>query len=103
MSTRSFASAVNRTAAAGTAGGARDHTAGAPTVGKRTLVEQAMPGELAAAPHAARAPASVPAAAPTSGGGAALPADVRAKMEAAFGASFAAVRIHQDGQAEALG
>jgi hypothetical protein len=37
------------------------------------------------------------------GGGAALPVPVRARMEAVLGASFASVRIHEDGQAGELG
>lgn len=38
---------------------------------------------------------------PAGGGGTPLPPDVRARMEAALGASFAAVRVHQDGHAQA--
>jgi hypothetical protein len=36
-------------------------------------------------------------------GGEALPDDVRASMEASFGADFGAVRVHQDDQASAVG
>ena len=39
----------------------------------------------------------------TSGGGSPLPSPVQAKMEAALGADFSAVRIHQGAQADALG
>jgi hypothetical protein len=39
----------------------------------------------------------------TSAGGALLPPDVRADMEHALGADFSSVRVHQDGQAEAVG
>ena len=38
-----------------------------------------------------------------SGGGAPLPGDVRTKMEGSFGADFSDVRVHQGGQAQALG
>jgi len=37
------------------------------------------------------------------GGGAPLPPDVRVRMEAGLGASFAAVRVHQDAFAQAIG
>jgi Domain of unknown function (DUF4157) len=40
---------------------------------------------------------------PPGGGGAPLSPDVRARMEAALGASFAAVRVHQDAYAQAIG
>lgn len=40
---------------------------------------------------------------PSGGGGAALPTDVRARMEAALGGSFAAVRVHEDAYAQAIG
>ncbi|MDB4958767.1 MAG: hypothetical protein JWO36_6336 [Myxococcales bacterium] len=40
---------------------------------------------------------------PASGSGEALPAEVRTKMEGSFGADFSKVRIHQTGQAEAIG
>jgi hypothetical protein len=47
---------------------------------------------------------AVAAAAPRpSGPGAALAAPVRAQMERALGASFATVRVHEDGQAAAIG
>lgn len=39
----------------------------------------------------------------SSGGGVAMPPDVQRKMEQAFGADFSAVRIHQGGQASAIG
>jgi hypothetical protein len=42
------------------------------------------------------------APAPASGGGAPMPALVRAKMEDAFGVDFSSVRIHQGPQAQAL-
>jgi hypothetical protein len=37
------------------------------------------------------------------GGGSALPPAVRSRMESSFGASFASVRIHEGGNAQALG
>ncbi|HEX3478517.1 MAG TPA: DUF4157 domain-containing protein [Kofleriaceae bacterium] len=40
---------------------------------------------------------------PPAGGGTPLPPDLRARMEAVFGASFAAVRVHQDAHAQAIG
>lgn len=40
---------------------------------------------------------------PPGGGGTPLSPDVRARMEAALGASFAAVRVHQDTYAQAIG
>jgi len=45
----------------------------------------------------------VPGRAAAAGGGQALPADVRAKMEAAFGADFSAVRVHEGQASQALG
>jgi hypothetical protein len=48
---------------------------------------------------AAAAPGGDAAAAP----GRALPAAVRGKMEAAFGADFSSVQVHEDGQAAGLG
>ncbi|MEO7733402.1 MAG: DUF4157 domain-containing protein [Kofleriaceae bacterium] len=39
----------------------------------------------------------------TTSGGQAMPAEVRAKMEHAFGADFSAVRIHQGGEAQSMG
>lgn len=73
-----------------TAPGAAPHAAA--NVGKRTLTM-----DLPPAAHAAAAPPSV------SSGGQALPAAIRAKMEASFGADFSAVRIHQGGHAASLG
>jgi hypothetical protein len=40
---------------------------------------------------------------PSDGGGHAMPEDVRAKMESAFGADFSEVRIHEGARAAALG
>jgi Domain of unknown function (DUF4157) len=37
------------------------------------------------------------------GGGAPIPAPVRARMERSFGTSFSNVRVHQDGNAERVG
>jgi len=45
----------------------------------------------------------VPAHLPGNGGGAAMPEDVRGKMEASLGADFSPVRIHEGPQAEAIG
>jgi hypothetical protein len=47
--------------------------------------------------------ASPQAAAPATGGGAALPEAVRGKMEGAFGTSFEDVRVHQGDHAEGVG
>jgi hypothetical protein len=55
-----------------------------------------VPGRATIASAAAPPPAE-------SGGGAPLPADVRATMEASFATDLGAVRIHQDGAAAALG
>jgi hypothetical protein len=81
-------------------------------------------GAAAAAPSVLEAPASSgarptlqmlfggrPAAAgdsrdqglPSDGGGQAMPEDVRARMESAFGADFSQVRIHEGARAAALG
>ncbi len=46
--------------------------------------------------------APAPAPAPR-GGGAPLPPEIRAKMERAFAADFSAIRVHEDGTAEATG
>jgi hypothetical protein len=43
------------------------------------------------------------AGAPSAGSCTPLPPDVRARMEAALGANFAAVRVHQDAYAQAIG
>jgi hypothetical protein len=40
---------------------------------------------------------------PSGGGGAPLPPDVRARMEGALGGNFAAVRVHHDAYAQAIG
>jgi hypothetical protein len=61
--------------------------------GKQTLTEAISP---------AQARGGGPAAAPAAGAGAALPAQVRSRMEGAFGTSFADVRIHQGEQAAAM-
>ncbi|HEX3760046.1 MAG TPA: DUF4157 domain-containing protein [Kofleriaceae bacterium] len=45
----------------------------------------------------------VATAAPGGGAGAPLPATVRAKMEAAFASDFSAVRVHEGGEAAAMG
>lgn len=67
-----------------TAASRRDEPVGTP--GKRTLTEQIAP----------RPPAST-------SGGRPLPDDVRAQMEQRLGADFSAVRIHEGGQAAAVG
>ncbi len=46
---------------------------------------------------------ALPAQLPGPGGGAEMPGDVRGKMEAAFGADFAPVRIHEGPHAKAIG
>ena len=49
-------------------------------------------------------PASASASSlPAAGRGRAMPGDVRAKMEGAFGVDFSRVRIHEDARSEALG
>src|SRR5262249_50272319 len=71
----------------------------APVPGKRTQVES-LPVQRKAEP--ARSDGAGPA--PTSaGGGQALPAPTRAKMESAFFTDFSAVRVHEDGAADAVG
>jgi hypothetical protein len=78
-----------------------------PVVGKRTLAMDLPPMQLKREPggaEAADAPSALPALPSGPGGtGQPLPAAVRAKMESSFGASFSAVRIHQDSHASALG
>lgn len=64
---------------------------GGGAVGKATLT--------GALPMAATGPTGQP----TKGSGAPLSATARRKMEAAFGADFSAVRVHEDGLAEANG
>lgn len=71
--------------------------------GKRTLTEMI---QLKAEPTVPAKPPAGAAAAQTpgrAGGGTALPVDLRAKMEAAFGADFSSVRVHQDDQAQQVG
>src|SRR5262245_44989020 len=67
------------------------------------------PGRLTDAPppiqgKGIRPDAGEPAAPPSpSGAGSPLPAGVQSKMERAFGADFSAIRVHQDGAADAVG
>jgi hypothetical protein len=68
--------------------------------GKRTLTEQLSLQMKAAGATSEGSPAP---AEPTSGGGAAMPAPVQAKMEHAFGEDFSAVRVHEGAQAGAMG
>jgi hypothetical protein len=87
-----------------------DSSAHSPTPGKRSLVpdigsadgggmalpdKRSMTGDLAAAPSGTSSGAS--------SGGAPLRDDVRSRMESAFGADFSAVRIHENGAADAVG
>ncbi|MEO7731495.1 MAG: DUF4157 domain-containing protein, partial [Kofleriaceae bacterium] len=71
--------------------------------GKQTLVSAEL--ESAGAPmqrkaHSAGEGAGPP---PSGGGGTPLPPEVRSRMEAAIGGNFAAVRVHQDAYAQAIG
>lgn len=72
--------------------------------GKQTLVgaelEAAGPLQRRAQAEAAGAAGGPP---PSGGGGTPLPPDVRARMEAALGGNFGAVRVHQDGYAHVVG
>jgi Domain of unknown function (DUF4157) len=76
----------------------------APTPGKRTLT---MDLDARAAPIQRKAGSDAPDATPASpsptSGGDAMPADVRSKMERAFGADFSGVRIHQGHEAQSIG
>ena len=63
--------------------------------GKQTLVETI---QRQAAPASAG-----PAAAPASSGSGSLPPALQTKMEHAFGARFDQVRVHEGGEAQALG
>ena len=79
----------------------------APTPGKQTLVNAELEAfTLGAGPIQRKAPVAGAAAGgppPVAGGGTPLPPDVRARMEAALGGNFSAVRIHQDVYAQAIG
>ena len=80
-----------------------DRTAEASTFlapGRRTLTEALPPIQGKGIQPDAGEPAAPPA---PSGAGSALPAGVQNKMERAFGADFSAVRVHQDGAADAVG
>ncbi|HEX3473493.1 MAG TPA: DUF4157 domain-containing protein [Kofleriaceae bacterium] len=68
--------------------------------GKRTLTEQLVPIQAQRAEPGSATTAGPP---PTGGGGTPLPADVRAQMEAALGANFAAVRVHVSPYAAVIG
>lgn len=64
------------------------------------------PARHAPVPVQRKAAGSRPAPAsslPAAGSGKAMPGDVRAKMEGAFGVDFSRVRIHEDARPEALG
>lgn len=79
-------------------------TTGAASIGKQTLVEQAQSViQARMAGPAAEGDAHEHAPAPPSSGGQPLPDGVRAEMEKAFGADFSAVRIHEGGEAGAVG
>jgi hypothetical protein len=69
------------------------------TPGKQTLVETVQRRAAAAT----GAPAATGAAPASSTGGAALPDGVQGKMERAFDTSFAQVRVHEGGEAQAVG
>src|SRR5262245_41633280 len=68
-----------------------------PAPGKRTLVQ------LAADPAAQGAGPGASAPMAPTGGGAAMPAPLKNKMEGSFGADFSSVRVHEGGQASSLG
>ncbi len=93
----SFAPAVARSAA-------RPQTG---QVVQRKALGEALRGGAAAqraeAAEAGEAGEVAASAGAPSGGGQALPDDVRVKMELAFGADFSAVRIHEGGHAASLG
>lgn len=77
-----------------------------PGPGKQTrveLIDAQAPGRPSPGAAMASAPGRGHAEAPSASGGKALPDDVRARMEAALGADFSAVRIHEGPQASALG
>ena len=57
------------------------------------MQEHARPSRSRSEPDAAQAPSS--------GGGRMLPGELKARMERAFAADFSAVRLHEDGAAEA--
>lgn len=80
-----------------------DRTAEASTFlapGRRTLTEALPPIQG----KGIRPDAGEPAAPPSpSGAGSPLPAGVQSRMERAFGADFSAIRVHQDGAADAVG
>jgi len=67
---------------------------------KHTLTEQLVPIQ---AQRAEPGNATAGGPPPTGGGGTPLPADVRAQMEGALGANFAAVRVHTSPYAEVIG
>jgi hypothetical protein len=80
-----------------------DRTAEASTFlapGRRTLTEALPPIQGKGIRPDAGEPAAPPA---PSGAGSPLPAGVQSKMERAFGADFSAIRVHQDGAADAVG
>ncbi len=70
--------------------------------GVTALVERGQDARPIQAKADARTP-DAPAQLPGYGGGAEMPGDVRGKMEAAFGADFSSVRIHEGPQVEAMG
>ncbi|MBC7976754.1 MAG: DUF4157 domain-containing protein, partial [Myxococcales bacterium] len=67
---------------------------------KRSLTEQLVPIQLRGDAPDDAAGAEAP---PSGGGGAPLPPDVRAKMEAALGGKFAGVRVHISSYASTIG
>src|SRR5262245_22025869 len=76
------------------------------TAGKQTRVSAELEAFTVAAPLQCKGPTGGTgehAMPPPSGGGSPLAPDVRTRMEAAFGTSFASVRVHQDPYAETIG
>jgi hypothetical protein len=76
------------------------HEVAAP--GKRTLA-MALPTATPIQAAGLTAGPDEPVQLPPAGGGAALPADVRGKMEGAFGADFSQVRVHEGAHVGQLG
>ena len=74
-------------------GGFAGAVAGAPAIAVQAKADTT---ELQGSPE-------VPAHLPGHGGGAKMPAEVRGKMEAAFGVDFSRVRIHEGSHAQAIG
>src|SRR5436305_2095386 len=72
---------------------------------RRRMIQRKVtaPSPLAGQASALAGAASSPPAQAPAGGGAALPADVRVKMERAFNADFSDVRIHEGPEAAAVG